>query len=72
MPTSDKPTAYRLTFNPHLTKVDRVKEAIDALLHHIGCAACGRLSAIDFHIAERDVKLNKEIEGLLHVTEISK
>lgn len=72
MPTSEKPTSYRLTFDPRLAKADKIKEAIDAILHHVGCGSCGRLSTIDLHIAERELTLPRSIEGLVRASEISK
>lgn len=72
MPNTQKPTSYRLTFDPRLAKADKIKEAIDAILHHVGCGSCGRLSTIDLHIAEREITLPRAIEGLVTATEIVK
>lgn len=72
MPTPVKSSMYRLTFDPRLAKAEKIKEAIDAILHHVGCGSCGRLSTIDLHIAERELTLPHAIEGLVSATEIIK
>jgi hypothetical protein len=63
-------TSYRLAFDPHMTKADQLKQAIEAVISHLGCSDCGRISQIDVHVAEQDVKLSRQIPGLLKVTEI--